>query len=429
MADNGMTREQYSIGIGDRFGREGVAQLRALQAALDRGVSITPVWNKSNREHTIIGTSPNDTRRAADGAVKNAEWRGAYYVDADHVGIATVDRFLAASDFFTIDVADFIGRAPESDAVARFLKGMAHLKGTLRVSGMADPIEVTEDLLRRIAHTYLVAIEEAAKVYHLLEVAKGRGTFITEISVDEASAAQPPEELLLLLGGIALAGIPLQTIAPRFTGSFLKGVDYVGDPAVFAREFENDLAVLAFAHEAFGLPRELRLSIHSGSDKFSLYPHMHRIARGLSTGFHLKTAGTTWLEEVAGLAAAGGEGLAVAREIYAESFGRIDEMMVPYRSVVSIDRTNLPDPHLVASWSSEEFVDALRHNPSSGRFNRDLRQLVHIGFRVAAEMGERFTGLLAECREIIEPYVTENLLKNHIEPLFLGHTAGERTPA
>ena len=100
-----MPLERYSLGIGDRFGREGQAQLRALDAARRRGVRITPVWNKSNREHTIIGTTPEDTRRSADAAVRAAGWTDAYYVDADHIGLATVDRFVGACDFFTIDVA------------------------------------------------------------------------------------------------------------------------------------------------------------------------------------------------------------------------------------------------------------------------------------------------------------------------------------
>ena len=137
MVHKGMEREQYSLGMGDRFGREGSAQLRALQAARDQGVSVTPVWNKSNREHSIIGTSPEDTRSAADSAVKACGWEGAYYVDADHIGTATVEGFVGPSDFFTIDVADFIGRPPDPDASARFFKGMAHLKGPLQRSG--DP--------------------------------------------------------------------------------------------------------------------------------------------------------------------------------------------------------------------------------------------------------------------------------------------------
>ena len=102
----------------------------------------------------------------------------------------------------------------------------------------------------------------------------------------------------------------MQTIAPKFTGRFNKGVDYVGDLAQFEKEFNDDLAVIAFAVKEFGLPADLKLSVHSGSDKFSIYPAIRRAIRRTGAGLHIKTAGTTWLEELIGLASAGGEGLA-----------------------------------------------------------------------------------------------------------------------
>jgi hypothetical protein len=95
-----MTLEKYSIGLGDRFGYEGVPQLLALQLAKNQGVHIAPVWNKSYREHSIIGTQPADARNAADRAVRQCGWNDPYYVDADHIGLKTVDLFLASSDFF-----------------------------------------------------------------------------------------------------------------------------------------------------------------------------------------------------------------------------------------------------------------------------------------------------------------------------------------
>src|SRR3972149_11286007 len=105
-----MELEKYSIGVGDRFGMEGEAQVRALQEAEAMGVRVVPVWNKSNREHSIIGTNPQDARKEAEEAVQRCGWKHPYYVDADHIGLATVDRFLESSDFFTIDVADYIGK-------------------------------------------------------------------------------------------------------------------------------------------------------------------------------------------------------------------------------------------------------------------------------------------------------------------------------
>src|SRR5882672_7741117 len=114
---------KYSMGIGDRFAHQGRAQLAAFVKAREMGVEVTPVWNKSNREHNIIHSEPRSVRVEADGAVRSMNWRGAYFVDADHIGLKTVDRFLGASDFFTIDVGDFIGKGAEPDAIKSFVAG------------------------------------------------------------------------------------------------------------------------------------------------------------------------------------------------------------------------------------------------------------------------------------------------------------------
>lgn len=418
-----MELEKYSIGIGDRFGFEGAAQLRALQKAEACGVHIVPVWNKSNREHSIIGTSPADTGREAEEAVKTCKWQGSYYVDADHIGLKTVDRFLDSSNFFTIDVADYIGKSASAESIARFLKAMERFKGTLRIPGISVPFEVTNALLQDIAGKYLYAVEEAGKVYRYIAEKKGVGKFITEVSVDEANNPQTPAELFFILAAIAQEGIPVQTVAPKFTGAFLKGIDYVGDIRQFTREFEDDLAVLAFAAKEFNLPRNLKLSVHSGSDKFSLYPIMHRAIKKIDAGLHLKTAGTTWLEEVIGLAASGGDGLRLAKEIYSEAYKRYDELCGPYLTVINIDRKKLPEPVMVETWSTGDFVEVLQHNQSCEKFSVHFRQLVHVGYKVAAEFGERFTGLLQRSRSTIEFNVAANLFDRHIRPLFVGDEA------
>lgn len=415
-----MELEKYSIGLGDRFGFEGAAQLRALQKAETLGVRIVPVWNKSNREHSIIGTSPDDTRREADEAVKACKWIGSYYVDADHIGLSTVDRFLNSSNFFTIDVADYIGKPASADDIATFLTGMSHFKGALHIPDMPAPVLVTDELLSDVARKYLYAVEEAGKVYRHIAEKKGADNFVGEVSVDEANSPQTPAELFFILAAIAREEIPIQTIAPKFTGSFLKGIDYVGNVKQFTQEFEDDLAVIAFAVKTFDLPRNLKLSVHSGSDKFSLYSIIHRAITKFDAGLHLKTAGTTWLEEVIGLAASDGDGLRLAKEVYTEAFNRYDELCKPYLSVIDIDRRQLPDPKQVQSWNAEQYVEAIQHDQSCEKFNRHFRQLVHVGYKVAAEMNGRFTGLLQRCRRTIEPNVTTNIFNRHIQPLFLG---------
>ena len=416
---------KYSIGIGDRFGAEGIAQLRALQKAEALGTKITPVWNKSNREHSIIGTSPGDTRRAAEEAVRACGWEAPYFIDADHIGLATVDRFIEASDFFTVDVADYIGRPPNENTTSAFLAAMSRFKGMLRIPGIPTPLRVNDDLLADVAQKYLHAVEEAGKVYRY--IAERKDSFVPEVSVDEASSPQTPAELFFILGAISIEGIPIRTIAPKFTGDFLKGVDYVGDPAKFRKEFEDDLAVVAFAIETFDLPPTLKLSVHTGSDKFSLYPIIYESLKKVDAGLHLKTAGTTWLEEVIGLAASGGEGLKLAKRLYEEAFKRYDELCMPYLSVIDIERSRLPVPDEVNSWNPSEYVETLQHNPTHGRYDSNFRQLIHVSFKIAAEMGDRYRNLLRTSRQKIESGVTENLFKRHIEPLFLGHPGLSRS--
>lgn len=418
-----MKLEQYSIGIGDRFGMEGAAQLRALQMAVAQGVSVVPVWNKSNREHTIIGTMPGDARRAADAAVKLCGWTASYYIDADHIGLQTVEKFLGPSNFFTIDVADFIGMPAPADVLSAFVRDLNKFRGSLTIPGVERPLKVSDEFLASFAAKYALAVREAGRVYRFIAEQKGAENFIAEISCDETNTPQSPAELFFILAAVAKEGVPIQTIAPKFSGSFLKGVDYVGDHEQFKQEFEDDLAVVAHACSTFDLPRNLKLSVHSGSDKFSLYPIMHAAMKKSGAGLHLKTAGTTWLEEVIGLAASGGDGLAFAKEVYADAVRRFDELAKPYATVIHVDRNALPDPADVASWTAEEFAETLTHDQGSPRFDGQFRQLLHIAFRLAAERGERFRTLLKIHRKEIEANVTANLFDRHILPLFLGKTA------
>src|SRR5690554_6210524 len=102
--------EKFSLGVGDRFGRQAAAQLQACRRIASDGVAVAPVWNKSNREHTFIGSEPASVMAAARRAVEEANWTAGWHVDADHIGLQTVDRFIDHADFFTLDVADFIGK-------------------------------------------------------------------------------------------------------------------------------------------------------------------------------------------------------------------------------------------------------------------------------------------------------------------------------
>ena len=374
---------KYSFGIGDRFAHEGVNQLKALIEAEERfGVHFVPVWNKSNREHQIVGTEPIETRREADAAVKALNYKGQYFVDADHINLTNVDRFIDSSDFFTIDVADYIGKTGS------------------------------------IEERFLPAIKEAGKIYRHIAEKKGADNFVTEVSMDEVDEAQTPEELRYILREIAREGIPVQTIAPKFTGRFNKGVDYRGDLERFEREFEQDLMVIEEAVREYGLPENLKLSIHSGSDKFSIYPIMGRLIRKHDKGIHIKTAGTTWLEENIGLAVADPAALELAKKIYVNALGRMAELTVPYATVIDVDTTKLPTPEEVAKWDADTYARTMRHNQEDPLYNPSFRQLIHVSYKIAAELADEFLPALEKHTDVIGEQITANLCDRHIARLF-----------
>jgi len=409
---------KYSFGIGDRFAHQGIAQLSALQKAQNGGIEVTPVWNKSNREHMYVHSKPEDTRFEADQAVKELAYKGDYCVDADHINLSNVEGFVATSDFFTIDVASKIGIAATAEEVDAFVASCNAYTGELKIPAITHPFHVDETLLRKIADKFLTAIAEAGKIYRFIAGKKGSDDFVTEISMDEVETPQSPVELFFILKMIANQGIPAQTIAPKFTGRFNKGVDYVGDVAMFAKEFEEDILVIDYAVKEFQLMDNLKLSVHSGSDKFSIYPEIQRIITKYDKGIHVKTAGTTWLEEVIGLAVSGGEALKAAKSIYAQALSRQEELCAPYADVIDIRADELPTAEEVAEWSSEKFANTLRHIPGHPDYNPNLRQLIHVGYKIASEMGTYYTDLLKANKVIIGQCVEENLYDRHLKRLF-----------
>ena len=419
MAD-GLKLPKYSVGVGDRFAHQAKAQLAACIKAEEQGVVVVPVWNKSNREHTIIGTEPSQTRAAADAAVKELGWKHPYFLDADHINLKTVERFIAPCDFFTLDVADEIGKPAKPEDVDSFVARHPELVGTVTIPRIAAPFKTDIAFVKGVANKFLAAVQDAGKIYRHLVEAKGEGKFVPEVSMDETDAPQTPVELLIILAAIADEKIPIQTIAPKFTGRFNKGVDYVGDVKQFSKEFEEDLAAIAFAIERYGLPANLKLSVHSGSDKFSIYRAIYDAVHKFDAGVHLKTAGTTWLEELIGLAEAGGSGLEIAKEVYSEAFAHAEELCKPYATVIDIDYAKLPAPEAVNGWTSEQYTSALRHDQGNPAYNPSFRQLLHVGFKVAAKMGDKYLKALEANEDVVAKNVTTNLYDRHIRPVFLG---------
>ncbi|MFW5821017.1 MAG: tagaturonate epimerase family protein [Bacteroidota bacterium] len=413
-----MRLEKYSFGTGDRFGMQGKAQLKAIKKAKDAGIDIVPVWNKSNREHQIIQTVPADVRREADKSVKELNWTENYYVDADHINLSNVDPFVEHSDFFTIDVADFIGKKAEKTDRERFIKENEKYTGKFTIEGLGDSYDLSSKELNNIAERYLYAIQKASEIYSYIRKKKGENNFIAEVSMDEVEDPQTPVELFFILSGLAAEGVPLQTIAPKFSGRFNKGVDYAGDIKQFKTEFEADLLVIDKAIKEFDLPSNLKLSVHSGSDKFTIYPIMGELIQKYDKGIHVKTAGTTWLEEAIGLALAGGKALEMVKSIYQKAYQRREELCGPYATVIDINEDFLPLPGEVEAWDGKQFALALRHDLNQPAYNPGMRQLIHVGYKIAAEYGNEYLEMLRNNEEIVGTQVTENIYERHIRRLF-----------
>jgi len=411
-----MSLSRNSLGIGDRFAREAEAQLTAILKAREESIEITPVWNKSSREHEIIHSHPSETREKADLAVRNLNWNSAYYVDADHINLFTVDSFVEHCDYFTIDVAHAINQPAPHRVLQEFLKENKRFIGEFYIPGIDEPYEIDSVFLERVANKFLLATIEAGMTYKHIKSRKRNVNFITEISMDEVELCQSPAEIFFILG--MLRGIPADTFAPKLMGQFYKGIDYVGDVSQFKKYFNEIMLVLSHARNIFHLSENLKISIHSGSDKFSIYPAIREACLDHDEGIHLKTAGTTWLEEIIGLAIAGGEALETVKSIYKISFQRLEELSIAYKEVINIDPEELPDPGIVESWEGEKFANTLRHIRMHQDYNPHFRQLLHIGYKVAAEMGSRYLVLLEKHRDIISQQVVENLFDRHIIPLF-----------
>ena len=414
-----MNLEKFSIGTGDRFAHQGKAQLAAIIKAKQQGCNIVPVWNKSNREHSIIGTKPADLRKEADAAVKALGWKDSYYVDADHINLSNVDGFIDSSNFFTLDVADYIGQKCDEKDLKAFIAANKKFIGTIEIPGISGKLNITQNDLEKIGGKFLLAVKKAGETYRHIIEKKGSSDFVTEVSVDESNLPQSPIEMLFILSAIAAQKIPAQTIAPKFTGRFNKGVDYVGDVKQFEKEFNEDIAVINFAVKEFGLPANLKLSVHSGSDKFSIYTPIKKAIKKSGAGLHLKTAGTTWLEEIIGLALAGGEGLDIAKDVYRQAIEHFDELCGPYATVIDINKSKLPSPDEVDKWDSTKYANTLRHDQKCKDYNLNFRQLIHVGYKIAAKMGSRYINALEKYEDTIAKTVTENIYDRHIKRIFL----------
>ncbi|HID90712.1 TPA: hypothetical protein EYP44_01980, partial [Candidatus Bathyarchaeota archaeon] len=361
-----------AIGTGDRIGLATPGHIRAL-----RKFGIFPVLaQQSIREMARTSRSPREVIDDVSWAVFQEGYRGGFAADADHLKSEedVNATFRAGFTMYTIDPSDYVDNgAGEYDLSVlkdKFAKlpwrdlecdGDDYYRGYLRkVFRLSDgdrvlELEFTEEELLRAAVKYSAAIAHTARLKRRLERLFGGGEFDLEMSVDETDVPTSPLEHFFIASELKRLGVRVQGLALRFVGEFEKAVDYIGDLEEFERNFRDHVTIARSCGP-------YKLSIHSGSDKFSIYPIMGRLAREL---IHLKTAGTSYLEALRVVAR---HDPSLFREIVGYSIGRFERDRETYH--VSAELSSIPDPEGLADGDLERaFLD-----------EDDGRQLLHVTY-------------------------------------------------
>jgi hypothetical protein len=362
-APSPLASRDTTFGTGDRLGLAGPGHLAAF-----RRFAASPVLaQQSLRELTLTSRTYEEVLDASTWAVLREGWRDPWGADGDHLKTEEwVRRALAIGyTMITADVSDFIrgewaGRS-DAEALAQWQALDAGLRrgleerylGTATSLDAGEAVRFTPPELARTVLVYGEAVEHAARLYRACVAEKGEGRFDFELSIDETATPTTPQAHVFMAREASRRGVAVSSLAPRFVGEFQKGIDYIGD----VREFEASFAVHAKICRTLGH----RISVHSGSDKFSVFPAIGRLSRGR---FHVKTAGTSWLEALRVVAAAD-PGL--FRDLYVHGRRTYDSARKLYH--VTPDLSRLSEPAGLPAAAAAALLD-----------DRDARQVLHITY-------------------------------------------------
>jgi tagaturonate epimerase len=400
-----------SAGLGDRLGLATPGHVRAVRAA---GGNLAPIFaQQSIREMERTGRTPRQVMDDAAWGVFAEGWQDGFGADADHLKTpADVDACVAAGyTFFTFDPGDHVDDAAE-EADATDLRAMLdHLPWDLLEDTEKDQfgryakrrfeldgrdLALDEAVVALAAAKYGRALAHAATLYRHLEGTMGDRPFEVEVSVDETASPTTHAQHLYIANELSRLGVRWVSLAPRYVGRFEKGVDYIGDVALF----EEDFAVHAAIARRFG---PYKLSLHSGSDKFSIYPAAVRQARGL---VHLKTAGTSYLEALRTAAALDAD---LFRGIYTFALERYGEDRASYHVSASLEKA--AEPGDIAGKDLSALLD---------RF--DEREILHVTFGsvlTREDLRDRLMGVLAAHPEDYAENLEKHFLR-HLKPFAKG---------
>lgn len=383
-------RRPRTFGVGDRLGIACPGHIRVFEK-----YDITPVFaQQSIRELTLTNRTYENVLDCVTFAVFREGYTGGFGADGDHLKRAEDVQYALGLGYsmITLDCSDHIHgdggvRDIPADVRARYLAGPIDI-------GTHEPLVFTEAELGSILHIYGDAIDFAVSIWNrYFDAGKASADF--EISIDETATPTTPLQHFFVANELTARGVRFATLAPRFTGEFQKGIDYIGDLARFDRE----MAVHAEIARRFGY----KLSIHSGSDKFSAFPSIGKHTQGV---FHVKTAGTNWLEAMRVVAESDP---ALYREVHAYALEAFPEATQYYH--VTTNLSNIPP------------LDALRDDALPSLFeNNDARQLIHITYGLILTHGDFRARLYGLWERYAEAYARalERHIGRHMELLGVG---------
>lgn len=401
---------ETSAGLGDRLGLATPGHVRAVRAA---GDGIAPIFaQQSIREMQRTDRTPQEVLDDATWGMFAEGWTGGFGADADHLKtVNDVDACVAAGySCFTFDPGEHVDdRAEAADASALrsafddlpwedLEDAPADLRRRYldeRFDAEGHEIRFGEVTLARAAVKYGRAVAPAARLYHHLEGVMGEKDFEVEISVDETESPTTHPQHLYVSRELRRLGVRWVSLAPRYVGRFEKGVDYIGDVS----GFEADLTVHAAIARTASPDGPYKLSLHSGSDKFSIYPAFARQTRGLA---HLKTAGTSYLEALRAVAALDAD---LFREVYAFALARYAEDRASYH--VSAEPARAPSVDNVGGAHLPVLLEQF-----------DAREILHVTFGSVLREARLREPLLELLREHPERYAAflEAHLVEHLKP-------------
>ncbi len=400
--------KKATFGVGDRLGLAGPGHARLFQR-----YNAWPVFaQQSVRELSLTDRSYEEVLDSSTFAVFQEGFSESWGADGDHLkSIEWVKRSVAIGyTIITADVSDHIRDEYATSTSARVSEAYQKLDSqtTQRLEtrylersfeiGSAEGVRISSEDLKRIVLTYGAALDHAETLYRALEETRAGRAVDFELSVDETASPTSPQAHVFLVLEAQRRGLELSAVAPRFEGEFQKGIDYIGDTQEFRRSFAQHAAIAKrFGH---------KISIHSGSDKFAVFPVIGELTNGV---FHVKTAGTNWLEALGVIAI---KDSVLFRDLYRHALERFDNARAYYH--ITPDLNNIPD------------IERLEPDDYAALFvNADVRQLLHITYGEMLASSDLRRRLYARLEEHIEDYwqALERHIGRHLDLLRVASTA------